>query len=257
MRKRTSFLFFSSPAWCCLSSVSKHKPCSHFLFLGITGGLRSSFQAWHDQEVAAASVESWNPSLGTWNLISRTGPHLAPRQELSQWCLVPMASSTFCFLFFWPLPPVPTCLDSFNSVRPCGCPRALRIWGGKSTENNSAPYPCLSPGALPRGLPEVQSGKSFWLETLLSLDREEKSLAFLLAFLVGSQRISLKKGKKESQYNLLSYLCWILMGKREQWCRKYSIVANPTTLYIWLGKQAHCFHPYSLPIKFASLILFA
>lgn len=183
-----------------------------FPFPGIRGGIRSWFQPWHDQ----LSSSSLNGKLETfpWDveLVSRTGPHLAPRRELSQW--VP-ALSVLCFSgLFFPLQILWIRSAQWDHVA------APESWVsgegrvGKATQNSTQPSQR------------------------------------------GSQRTSLRKGKKETQYNLLSYLCWLPMGKKEQCRGKYNRAAYPTTLHIWLGKRADdCYPPPST--RFTSLVLFA
>lgn len=119
-------------------------------------------------------MESQKPSLGTWN----SSVELA--LTLHQAGTVSMGSSTFCPLFFWPLLPTPNSLDSFSSMRPCGRPRVLRIWRGKSRENNSELYPGFSAGEPKNQSEERQEGNSVQSTKLsvLAADGEEGTVSW-------------------------------------------------------------------------------
>lgn len=126
---------------------------------------------------------------------------------------VPMASSTFCPLFFWPLPPIPTLLDSFSSVRPCGSPRVLRIWRGKNRENDSALLPSLHHHVFPQ---EPCSGGSrrpgqgrISGQRCFCVCAKGKSLATLLAF---SERVPQNQSEERQEGNLYTIYALSVLG---------------------------------------------
>ena len=60
------------------------------------------------------------------------------------------------------------------------------------------------------------------------------------------RRVKTKWGTRllKCRHNLLSYLCWLPMERREQWCGKYKIVANPPAFYICLENREGDFGPF-------------
>ena len=97
---------------------------------------------------------------------------------------VPLASSPFCPLFFWPLPSIAACLVSFSSPRPCGC---SRVQVREGNEEDSPFLPSLHPPLFPQepcpwGSQRLQQRRTFG-QKHFSFCAKEQIMASLLAFL--------------------------------------------------------------------------